>query len=53
MLGDKMLISLGVEDLGVSVIFGVPDSIGLGVTGIVTLGVLGKFSLWVASKVVF
>ena len=45
MPGDKGLLSLGVEDLGVTGVFEVP--------GVCALGVTGEVALWIPSKVVF
>ena len=45
MPGDKSLLSIGVEYLGVPGVFGVP--------GVVSLGFTGKVDLWVTGKVVF
>ena len=43
--GDKRLMSLGVEDIGVPGVFWVP--------GVVSLGVSSKLALWVPIEVVF
>ena len=48
---DEILMSLGVEYLGVIGIFGVTYVIALGFHGVDALGVPGKVDLWVPSKV--
>ena len=52
MTGDKRLIYLGLEDLGVIGVFGVPDVVALGVLDVNFLMIPGKIDICVPSKVV-
>ena len=53
MPGDCLLMSLGVEDLEFTGVFGVIYNVALGVTNVVALWFSGKGAHWVTGKVVF
>ena len=50
---DERLMPLGVENLGVIVMFGFPGAVSLGVKGVVYIRVPSKVALWVPGKISF